>query len=261
MDLPEPGVRRSAGIPGHQRPLCRVDPVPLGRAAEGLDPEADRLCHHPRRTPRRVARVLDHAPDLGRGAGDAPRERDHGSDGPHRSFGDPAPGARPEDGRTRARSGARIAVPSGCFLLVLDRLPRRCRPAGRPDGTGRPGPPGRQGLYRGLLAAGLGSRPEHTGRAEEDLPPSRAPRGQSDAGIPACLIELQVDNDRRELWLRRKTTSTIRSSRISSSEAIPIAWPSTSTAARSISTSRWWTSTWGPTPGRRKRRPTRAGWS
>ena len=30
-----------------------------------LDPEADRLCHHPRRTPRGAARLLDHAPDLG----------------------------------------------------------------------------------------------------------------------------------------------------------------------------------------------------
>jgi ResB-like family len=34
--------------------------------------------------------------------------------------------------------------------------------------------------------------------------PLDLPTGQADAGIPACLVELQVNNDRRELWLRRK---------------------------------------------------------
>ncbi len=42
------------------------------------------------------------------------------------------------------------------------------------------------------------------GRLKKSYLPLELPRAQADAGIPACLIELQVDNDRQELWLRRK---------------------------------------------------------
>jgi hypothetical protein len=42
------------------------------------------------------------------------------------------------------------------------------------------------------------------GRLKKIYAPFDLPGNQADAGIPACLIELQVDNDRRELWLRRK---------------------------------------------------------
>jgi hypothetical protein len=33
--------------------------------------------------------------------------------------------------------------------------------------------------------------------------PLELPKGQADAGIPACLVELQARDDRREIWLQR----------------------------------------------------------
>jgi hypothetical protein len=46
--------------------------------------------------------------------------------------------------------------------------------------------------------------PHTPGARKKIYAPLDLPGSQADEGIPACLIELEVNNDRRELWLRRQ---------------------------------------------------------